>query len=230
MEEVSSVWQIGIIALVAGAMIGVLAYRLLSPSVKQADDIKAELDAARKELSSYKDSVNQHFNKTSELVNDLTQDYVKVYQHLAEGAQTLGDSQTLNNLLEQRPGKVAIAVDEEIRSSERIVDTVVTPSAPEASVDEHAEPFTRETAAETGSPGSKTAAETDSPGSENDNSETGTVKTSDDTERADEAEKPVLNTDALDQAAEKTDNGARAEAAGKVAEDEEKPETRATTH
>jgi hypothetical protein len=79
-EYLDSVWQIGIIALVAGVMIGALAYRLLAPSIKQADQIKSELDTARDELDSYKASVGQHFNKTSELVNDLTQNYVKVYQ------------------------------------------------------------------------------------------------------------------------------------------------------
>ncbi|MCP4431762.1 MAG: DUF1043 family protein, partial [Gammaproteobacteria bacterium] len=65
MESIDSVWQIGIIALLAGALIGALAYRLLAPSVKQAVKDKAELDSAREELTSYKVSVNEHFNKTS---------------------------------------------------------------------------------------------------------------------------------------------------------------------
>ncbi len=65
MEYVYSVWQISIIALVAGAMIGALAYRLLAPSVQQTGKIKTELDMAREELDSYKASVNQHFDKTS---------------------------------------------------------------------------------------------------------------------------------------------------------------------
>ena len=43
-------------------------------------------------METYKASVNTHFNKTSDLVNELTQDYVKVYRHLAEGAQTLSET------------------------------------------------------------------------------------------------------------------------------------------
>ena len=112
MEYVNSVWQISIISLVAGAMIGALAYRLFAPSVQQAGKIKTELDVAREELDSYKTSVNQHFDKTSELVSDLTQNYVKVYQHLAKGAQTLGDNKAFANLLEQHQGRVSIAVDD----------------------------------------------------------------------------------------------------------------------
>ena len=147
MEYLDSVWQIGIIALVAGVMIGALAYRLLAPSIKQADQIKSELDTARDELDSYKASVGQHFNKTSELVNDLTQNYVKVYQHLAEGAQTLGDSKTFNNLLEQQPGRVSIAVDDSADTADTAADDLVAePLAAQAAavetVDEHAEPFT----------------------------------------------------------------------------------------
>jgi len=146
-DYVNSVWQIGIIALVAGAMIGALAYRLLAPSMKQVDKIKSELDLAREELSSYKASVNSHFHKTSELVNDLTQNYVKVYRHLAEGAQTLGDSSTLTNLLQQHQGKVLISVDDEtnardtIAGSEYVYSGVTQETSVEA-VDEHAEPFT----------------------------------------------------------------------------------------
>ena len=131
MEDPTSVWQIGIIALLAGAMIGVLAYRLLSPSVKQADQIKSERDSARKELDDYKASVNQHFDKTSELVNDLTQNYVKVYQHLAEGAQSLGESKNFNNLLEQRPGKLSIALAEQkAKAADPVDDASVDAAAP----------------------------------------------------------------------------------------------------
>lgn len=146
MDYVNSVWQIGIIALVAGAMIGALAYRLLAPSMKQVDKIKFELDLAREELSSYKASVNSHFHKTSELVNDLTQNYVKVYRHLAEGAQTLGDSSTLTNLLQQHQGKVVISVDDEPNARDTIAGNgyvysgVAQPTSVDA-VAEPAEPF-----------------------------------------------------------------------------------------
>jgi uncharacterized membrane-anchored protein YhcB (DUF1043 family) len=113
MGIIDSVWQISIISLFAGVLIGALGYRLLSPSVKRIDEVESERDKAREEMANYKASVNQHFNKTSSLVNDLTQNYVKVYQHLADGAQSLGDIGTLNNLLEQGQGKVSIEVSGE---------------------------------------------------------------------------------------------------------------------
>ena len=125
MELEYSVWQIAIIALVAGAMIGALAYKLLAPAVKEADKIKSELEQARNELSHYKAGVTQHFDKTAELVNDLAQNYVKVYQHLAEGAQTLGASKSFKDLMGQHQGKASITVDDQSKVTEIVDDGLV---------------------------------------------------------------------------------------------------------
>ena len=125
MEFEYSVWQISIIALIAGAMIGALVYRLLSPSVKQAGKIHSELRAAREELNNYKAGVTQHFDKTAELVNDLAQNYVKVYQHLAEGAKTLGASKSFKDLIEQHQGKASLPVDNQPKVAAIVDDGLV---------------------------------------------------------------------------------------------------------
>ncbi len=224
MEYLYSVWQISIISLIAGTMIGALAYRLLAPSVKQAGKIKTELDVAMEELDSYKTSVNQHFDKTSELVNDLTQNYVKVYQHLAEGAQTLGDSKTFTNLLEQHQGRVSIAVDDETIVTDKVVDDlmvepVVTQATSVETVDEHEEPFTE-----------ANAGETDVVSSEFDTAKTDVSGSSGDLGDSAEAREPVLNVDALEEVNENDDTEARVEAGSAVPEDEEKIEVRTTMH
>ncbi len=127
MDPVHLFWLFGIGTLVGGGIIGAIAYRNLTPTIKEANNLKAELDEARQEMESYKDSVNSHFDKTSELVNELTQDYVKVYRHLAEGAQALGDGKDFTNVLEQHQGKVLISVDDE----PKVQDTIVSEVAPE---------------------------------------------------------------------------------------------------
>ena len=231
MEYLDSVWQIGIIALVAGVMIGVLAYRLLAPSIKQADQMKTELDTARDELDSYKASVGQHFDKTSELVNDLTQNYVKVYQHLAEGAQSLGDSKTFNNLLEQHPGRVSIAVDDAVDTADTAADNLVTePLTAQAesveTVDEHAEPFTDVKAAAVDPAGSENDA------AENEAAENEAAEKEDSTPTGSQAEasEPVINVDALDKVAESTDVETPTTTDSAVPTDEEKTEVRTTSH
>ncbi len=160
MESIDSIWQVGILALLAGIMIGLLGYRLFGRSTREGDKVQAELDAARQEFEEYRVSVNEHFDKTSELVNDLTQNYVRVYQHLAEGATTLGDGRTFNNLLERQPGKVSLTVDGGARPSETDFDDSVVEAAAPADVPP------QPAAAATGARPEESAAESAAAGSE----------------------------------------------------------------
>ncbi len=167
MENLESVWHLGVLALLAGAMLGALAYRLFAPSLMKADKVRSDLEAARQELIDYKASVNSHFHKTSELVNDLTQNYVKVYQHLAEGAQTLGGSRELNRLLEQKPGKVLLAVDDDIPleqaepAVESVDSTPISAGSPaHGDSDEAGEPGIGAAAAEAGPEAAETPVST----------------------------------------------------------------------
>jgi uncharacterized membrane-anchored protein YhcB (DUF1043 family) len=223
-DYVDSVWQLGIIALVAGALIGALAYRLLAPSVKQADKTKSELDMAREELNNFKASVNSHFDKTSELVNDLTQNYVKVYQHLAEGAQTLGDSKTLTNLLEQHQGKVLISVDDETNDRDTIVgggfvDSTVMRETPVEGVDEHAEPFV-----------GTSNDETDPEIPADDMATTNASKSADRPGQHTEVSHPVFDVSKIEEAAGKAESTDSTATDSAVGEPEDSPEVKPVTH
>ncbi len=148
MESIGSVWPITLAALVAGVLVGVLAYRLLDRSSREIKRVKDELDSTRNELSDYRTRVNQHFDKSSELMDNLSQNYVRVYQHLASGAQALGDNKHFNNLLQQ-PGKIAFTdsdtsdkkkgskeANEELES--KAVDENLSPTeTAESSIDEN---------------------------------------------------------------------------------------------
>ena len=113
MESIEPVWLFGGITLVGGILLGVLLVRLFNPKTGDVEKLQAELDQARSEMETYKASVNTHFNKTSDLVNDLTQDYVKVYRHLAEGAQALSETREFTQVLDQPSGQVLISVEAE---------------------------------------------------------------------------------------------------------------------
>jgi hypothetical protein len=110
-ESIDPVWLFGGITLIGGIMLGVLLFRLLNPAAGDVAKLQAELEQARSEMESYKASVNTHFNKTSDLVNELTQDYVKVYRHLAEGAKTLSETREFTQVLDQPSGRVLISVE-----------------------------------------------------------------------------------------------------------------------
>jgi len=227
-DYLNSVWQVGIIALVAGAMIGALAYRLLAPSVKQAIKTKSELDMAREELTSYKSSVDRHFDKTSELVSDLTQNYVKVYQHLAEGAQTLGDSRTLTNLLQQHQGKVLISVDDETSARDTIadgglIDTAATQEASAEAVEEAAEKPAEPFAATSNDEASPEIIEDDM-------ATTNASKSAGRPDQHTEASQPVLDVDKIAEVAEKAGATTSVAADSAVREPENNPEVKPVTH
>ncbi len=72
-----------------GAFVGSLISVVVLPSTEELRRLRDELSALKKEHSSYREGVTQHFHKTSELVGEMTQSYKRVYDHLASGAQTL---------------------------------------------------------------------------------------------------------------------------------------------
>ncbi|MBY4678595.1 YhcB family protein [Marinobacterium arenosum] len=86
--EASSVWIIGIVALAIGAIIGYLLGRSGGGADQQMKLVE-QLEETQQELNHYKEQVNSHFAQTAELVNNLTESYKDVHQHLARGAQSL---------------------------------------------------------------------------------------------------------------------------------------------
>ena len=131
MDSIDPVWQLSGIALIIGFLLGTVIQMLLKRSSGDIDKLKAEMEKTRAEMEQYKASVNRHFNKTSDLVNELTQDYVKVYQHLAEGAQSLSDTPVFAQMLEQSQGRVLISVEDDSvdagEKGEGVADPAIEP-------------------------------------------------------------------------------------------------------
>ncbi len=86
-----------VIAFLAGTGIGFFIGRgSMAKTVEHSAEVEAKLGKAEQEVDEYRHQVKNHFEKTAELVGDLTnsyrdmtQHYKKVYEHLALGAQTL---------------------------------------------------------------------------------------------------------------------------------------------
>lgn len=92
-------WLISIISLLIGAVIGFLMGRSGNTSNRQAE-LAEQLDSTTKELENYKEEVNEHFEKTAALVNNLTNSYKEVHEHLATGAVDLCKAGTIDLALE----------------------------------------------------------------------------------------------------------------------------------
>jgi uncharacterized membrane-anchored protein YhcB (DUF1043 family) len=82
-------WFVVLIGFVLGLAAGYAIHYFLNPDHDRNQALEAELAAARQESSRYREQVVQHFQRTSELVQDMTQSYRAVYEHLAGSSQQL---------------------------------------------------------------------------------------------------------------------------------------------
>lgn len=87
------------IAVVLGLLIGWLATYLFIGRGPSKNELTGKLAAVEEEFETHKENVDKHFETTSELVNELTESYVKVYKHLSEGAEQLGGVVDMRNRL-----------------------------------------------------------------------------------------------------------------------------------
>lgn len=86
--EQETMWILAVVALAIGILIGYL----LGGSGRGDDQrkrLEEELNGSRTEMDRYKTEVAAHFQKTATLVNQLTEQYREVHQHLAKSADEL---------------------------------------------------------------------------------------------------------------------------------------------
>lgn len=151
-----------ILAVIIGLVAGALFVWLLNRSARnEADAAEGKLQKLQKEFDAYRNEVNAHFAKTADAVDQLTQSYQNVFNHLSDGAQKLMDKTALKAQLEKRQGKavtLAYLVDESGEKAptqvpaERVVSTPAAKAdaAPAAAAAKPAE------ADKDGKPGAKT--------------------------------------------------------------------------
>ncbi len=72
-----------------GFLIGLALGRSSNKLEARVLELEGELTESRAALARYREEVGQHFGKTSDLLRDLTLQYRAVYDHLAEGANSL---------------------------------------------------------------------------------------------------------------------------------------------
>jgi len=83
----SWVWVTGLITFALGIACGAgFTYLMAGNTRRRTSDLKEKLDQLQQELDGYRDQVGQHFRKTSELVQAMTDSYRNVYEHLAKGS------------------------------------------------------------------------------------------------------------------------------------------------
>lgn len=107
MNSIHSIILIGI-----GILLGFIAARLINRSQKEGqDDLKEQLEQSRNELKAYRDQVNEHFNTSAQLLENLAEQYQQIHQHMAEQAHALMSSEDEKSPLFQESSLLASVSD-----------------------------------------------------------------------------------------------------------------------
>ncbi|MEN1727448.1 MAG: DUF1043 family protein [Pseudomonadota bacterium] len=89
-------WILG--ALVLGGIIGAAVVWFMT---RQAAGPGHSVKALREENEKFREEVNDHFVETADLINELTDSYKKVFDHLSEGAEKLVDEAVIRERMPQ---------------------------------------------------------------------------------------------------------------------------------
>ncbi len=141
MDLLATQWMIGLLGFAAGITVGALIYHFTRTDAGAGSHVAEELEQLRAENEEYQRNVARHFQRTAELVNNLTESYRDVHQHLSQGAQSLcSEDEALRAQLEGSLANRLISQPEPTPAeAEKILDKAVEPPkdyAPKSAPDE----------------------------------------------------------------------------------------------
>ena len=112
-------------AVLLGLVIGALIMYFATGTKRHSEQTIAKLE---KELENYQQEVVEHFEQTADLVDDMTESYKKVFDHLGKSARKLMTEEQFQKQLELRKGKkVTLAyLTGEVDSSTNLDDSYET--------------------------------------------------------------------------------------------------------
>lgn len=117
MFPLESLFIVGIVMLILGAIGGVIAGRAwIAP--EQQKEIEQRLSDAKRELETYQHDVAQHFSETAQKVRELTQSYKELHEHLALGAMQLTNTEI---------GRQLFAAAENDEATQKLNQTTIEP-------------------------------------------------------------------------------------------------------
>ena len=79
---------VSVLMFVVGIILGATGCLLVIRQTYSESSIERQLRELQEEFTAYRENVNQHFNQTTKLVNELTSNYVNVQKHLEDAAES----------------------------------------------------------------------------------------------------------------------------------------------
>ncbi|WP_392558358.1 YhcB family protein [Orbus mooreae] len=87
-----------IIGLVLGVIIGVILTNVLSPKSRKYNQVKHDLEDAKKELVAQKQMIVKHFSHSAEILDNMAKEFRRLYQHMVENSNNLISQEDLDAL------------------------------------------------------------------------------------------------------------------------------------
>ena len=100
MFSLTTMLIVGATAFIIGYLLSLLLTKSLSPSEKKSRTLETRLKETEEKLNDYQQEVTDHFAQTAQLVNNLTQNYKEVHEHLAGSALKLANVDISRQLLD----------------------------------------------------------------------------------------------------------------------------------
>lgn len=93
------IWLVALGCFAVGVVLGGVFATRLPGNPGRVKELEAQIQQLQTEHEQYRTEVSEHFGTTAELVQQMTQSYRDVYQHLAQGAQQLCSHEVASKLL-----------------------------------------------------------------------------------------------------------------------------------
>ncbi len=99
----------GTMGLIIAGIIGVVVGAVLMYVMKGKQPADQSVKAVEEKLNNYQQEVESHFAKTADLIDNLTNSYKEVFEHLSDSAESLlTEEQIKNQLINRKSREVTI--------------------------------------------------------------------------------------------------------------------------
>lgn len=106
-------WINTLVFVIIGIVIGFIIARLTMRENTQQKDLKKELEKSRYELEQYRQELVDHFAQSAELLDNISRDYSKLYQHMANtSAELMPNLPEQDNPFAKRISKLSEVTEE----------------------------------------------------------------------------------------------------------------------
>jgi hypothetical protein len=92
-------WLTISISVIFGVLVGLLISKRFDLSFSRVRSLEKQIAEEHLKQKRYRESVNEHFNVTADLIHHMTESYRDVYQQLASGAQELCDNEIAKKIM-----------------------------------------------------------------------------------------------------------------------------------